>query len=934
MSDDELNTDTWNIDDIFELFDLDEEERNASKLIESAKEKRDEMLKQIRGEKRGKYSSFFNSAIEELTTYVQDNITDDYEASPDESDADRNISEVETDESESDRIESVKLEDERNEPVYEGFDSMNSSMETLNRKTKLSGDIRATQEKYDSQIPKSYANVPFVEGSLNPIYQNTYHSWVNIDSANREILQSGGNSVVPICNTANAYESQKNQVDSNTIKKAGTSTDFTTRLATSLKNVMSMTLTSISFDISDYYILSEDYGNINFHIDNGKETEIKVEGRNYTITDLEKAINDEIENKDVSGIKIKINPKNKKTYFYGKPEKKAEWNDGENLRTPRSFLTCIVDKNNIIYAIGGKDSSDNVLDDIEYFDPRIPDVGWVHYEHRMKSKRKFATSVISSDGRIFVIGGENEIGDYLDTVEYLDLKNPDNGWTMMSYKLEKGIKHAASVITSDNKIYVMGGVYELHGNSFDYTYQMYDLNNPNAGWVRKGTMKTRRAHSCALIKGDIIYNIGGINSRYISMIEKLDLSVANPKWENAGDSGIYRKDFGCSLDIDGNIMIVGGEPNTSDNGNTRLLEISGTDIVIPDSEEESNLKEPRLGFGYVTDSRNNFYVIGGEKNDESDEVITDKTTEKYKLNIDLVWYDPKESVQQTCGTVLKTNTGKKLNSSLGYNLGFRELRTSFKKVDADSLKLLKDFLLDDEPDPTMYVVSTSVYDLTGTKYILLEVDDFNKNRGTGEMSTMSMPNHNDKIKLPSYAKTVMPICTSAENETVFGEVNEHGEFITYRVDPKDGHKKRVNTGIKGEKMDIKCRKGTNTIINTDLEDSNTNIRYNGVDNLTKAQKFTLLQIANDRRKKITDQYYSPYSENLLYRANIERPSNIDEHSQIVIHNLYGKEFSRTYFGPVTIDKLRIRLLDDRGNPINLNGGDISLGLVFERLYQN
>ena len=41
---------------------------------------------------------------------------------------------------------------------------------------------------------------------------------------------------------------------------------------------------------------------------------------------------------------------------------------------------------------------------------------------------------------------------------------------------------------------------------------------------------------------------------------------------------------------------------------------------------------------------------------------------------------------------------------------------------------------------------------------------------------------------------------------------------------------------------------------------------------------------------------------------------------------------RKYFGPVNITKLRIQLLNDHGDVINLNGNNWSFSLVFEYLY--
>jgi hypothetical protein len=43
---------------------------------------------------------------------------------------------------------------------------------------------------------------------------------------------------------------------------------------------------------------------------------------------------------------------------------------------------------------------------------------------------------------------------------------------------------------------------------------------------------------------------------------------------------------------------------------------------------------------------------------------------------------------------------------------------------------------------------------------------------------------------------------------------------------------------------------------------------------------------------------------------------------------------RTYFGPVNLEKLSIKLLDDKGNLLNLHGTDWCLTLICECLYQH
>ena len=46
-----------------------------------------------------------------------------------------------------------------------------------------------------------------------------------------------------------------------------------------------------------------------------------------------------------------------------------------------------------------------------------------------------------------------------------------------------------------------------------------------------------------------------------------------------------------------------------------------------------------------------------------------------------------------------------------------------------------------------------------------------------------------------------------------------------------------------------------------------------------------------------------------------------------------QENVRTYFGPVNVDRMHVRLLDDKGNQLNLNGLDWCVTLICDCLYQ-
>ena len=46
-----------------------------------------------------------------------------------------------------------------------------------------------------------------------------------------------------------------------------------------------------------------------------------------------------------------------------------------------------------------------------------------------------------------------------------------------------------------------------------------------------------------------------------------------------------------------------------------------------------------------------------------------------------------------------------------------------------------------------------------------------------------------------------------------------------------------------------------------------------------------------------------------------------------------EDTAREYFGPVTLKRFRIRLLNDKGYVVNLNNMNFSFSLIAEHLYQ-
>ena len=97
-------------------------------------------------------------------------------------------------------------------------------------------------------------------------------------------------------------------------------------------------------------------------------------------------------------------------------------------------------------------------------------------------------------------------------------------------------------------------------------------------------------------------------------------------------------------------------------------------------------------------------------------------------------------------------------------------------------------------------------------------------------------------------------------------------------------------------------------------------------------KFFLLEIT-DYNKNYSEVFkYNTYKRNINYKDILAKIPNTAPTTNIIFEDSSDRVFkTRKYFGPVRISKLHIRLLDDYGRVINLNGGDMVISLEIETL---
>jgi hypothetical protein len=198
----------------------------------------------------------------------------------------------------------------------------------------------------------------------------------------------------------------------------------------------------------------------------------------------------------------------------------------------------------------------------------------------------------------------------------------------------------------------------------------------------------------------------------------------------------------------------------------------------------------------------------------------------------------------------------------------------------------------------------AVLDLYGARYFLLVIDDYNQNHiNNGLVSITELSN---KLPLPSYYNKSQPyICEEDDN------IN----LITNNLTTNDDN--LIN--ILKDKLDIGY--GKHPVILPSAPRT-----------LTQAQIYTINEIIKNRQKTTNYKSKAPTTSDIFALIPIKKGGlNIGD-----IYVEFGSSLQnnkRVYFGPVNIDRMRIRLIDDKGFTVNLHGVDWCFTLISENLYQ-
>jgi hypothetical protein len=247
-------------------------------------------------------------------------------------------------------------------------------------------------------------------------------------------------------------------------------------------------------------------------------------------------------------------------------------------------------------------------------------------------------------------------------------------------------------------------------------------------------------------------------------------------------------------------------------------------------------------------------------------------------NYQLVFYDSINFVKCYVGATSVRNVS--WDSTLGWILGFRQ-QTTYD---------LSGYYTSNVPSGTASITGDSTVALNLYNYFMIILDDFNQNHLNDGLVTITKKDYG--IYNSSYSARSPNVCN--------------------------------NPAISSNQLSI-----TDTAIIQNFDGNNTKT------NLTQNQIYSNLQLlnANKTNNTLVQTSPGPYIKDIFGIIPLKTAGLSPGQPYIEFGGTLQAQ-ERVYFGPVNIHRMRIQLITDHGDIINLNGQNWSFSLLCEQLYQN
>jgi len=213
--------------------------------------------------------------------------------------------------------------------------------------------------------------------------------------------------------------------------------------------------------------------------------------------------------------------------------------------------------------------------------------------------------------------------------------------------------------------------------------------------------------------------------------------------------------------------------------------------------------------------------------------------------------------------------------------------------------------------------ASSVLDLNGTKYLILVVDDYNQNHVNN--SLVSISQYSNTLKMPNYYSPDLPYTCLTPGQ--------QGNNLSQLVDGVVAQSLFDNQTVNAENGLLIAGKYDSRYVTTPI------VLPSAPRTLTQAQIYTINEINKNNSNLTNYLAKAPTSSDILAIIPVKTSTGVPTGSLLVEFSGSLQDSVRVYFGPVNIERMAVKLLDDKGNILNLNGNDWCCTFVCECLYQ-
>jgi len=274
------------------------------------------------------------------------------------------------------------------------------------------------------------------------------------------------------------------------------------------------------------------------------------------------------------------------------------------MPTARAWTRAAAGNNGKVYVAGGTDETNIALNTVLEYDPATDT--WTS-RAPMPTARKDLGLAKAGNGRLYAIGGRASSGDTSTPLATVEEYNPDtNSWATRA-SMPTPRERAGVVAGLDGKVYVIGGD---NNGSLLATTEVYDPASDT--WSVRADIPTARDLLTAVAANNgRIYAIGGIPGCCVPVATVEEYDPVTDSWVTRASMPTARYELGAALGGDGRIYVVGGH-GSAHNPREDLSTVEVYDPATDSWSTGPSMPSARTAMGVATVNGASLYAIGGQ----------------------------------------------------------------------------------------------------------------------------------------------------------------------------------------------------------------------------------------------------------------------------------------------------------------------------------